>query len=400
MEAIKISEHVWWVGAIDWGLRDFHGYTTSRGSTYNAYLVIYDEAVLVDTVKKPFMGEMMERISSVIEPKKISYIISNHAEMDHSGCLPEVINEICPKKVFTSSRGKKALFDHFGLDNLTAVEDAQKIELGGAHFVFIDTPMLHWPESIFSYLAGDGILFSQDVFGMHLATSKLFDDEVAPYILETEAKKYYANIITPYSNLVLDLLKKWPSLNLDIKIIAPDHGPIWRSDTKSIIDWYKKWALGTTTLKSLVVFDTMWKSTEQMALHIADGITSEGVEAKVMPLYASNRSDVATELLDAGAACFGTPVLNGQMFPTVADVMTYIKGLKFKNKIGVAFGSYGWNGSGIDMLEEEMKKIGMELVEPALKVRYVPKDEDLKRCVEIGKSVAIALKERSGGNYA
>ncbi len=395
-QAVKISDNVYWVGAIDWGIRDFHGYTTSRGTTYNAYLVKGEKKnLLVDTVKAPFFTEMLARIASVMDPSKIDYIISNHSEMDHSGSLTKTVETIRPEKVFCSKGGADALRLHFNpAFELTVVKTGDKLDLGSKTISFVETKMLHWPDSMFSYLHENRILFSQDAFGMHLATSRIFDDEIEDYVLETEAKKYYANILLPYSDLVLKLIEQIPSTGFKFDMLATDHGPIWRRGIGKIISLYQKWAMQKPQDKAIVVFDTMWGSTAAMAAAIADGIAQGGSDVKLLSLNSSNRSDVATELLDSGAFAVGSPTLNNNLFPTVADLMCYIKGLRPKNKIGAAFGSYGWSGEATKNLNGILQEMKFESAGEPLVSKYVPNAESLKKCLELGKKISVSLKQR------
>jgi flavorubredoxin len=397
-EAVRVTDRVWWVGAIDWGLREFHGYLTSRGSTYNAYLVVADKVTLVDTVKRPFMDEMLARVSSVVDPARIDYVVSHHSEMDHSGALPDVIAAVRPEKVFASPNGVKALKDHFSLDReLTEVKDGEKLDLGGAEFTFLETRMIHWPDSMVSYLAGDRLVFSQDGFGMHLASSERFDDELDPAVMEYEAKKYFANILMPFASVARKFLDRLAGLGLDIRLIAPDHGPVWRKDAAGIVERWRRWAEQKPTMKAVVVFDTMWHSTEAMARAIADGLAEGGASAREMPLSARHRSDVATEVLDAGALLVGSPTINNQIFPTVADCLCYLKGLRPKNKVGAAFGSYGWSGECVKKLDEELRSMKIELAAEGLKIRYVPDEAGLLKCREVGLAVARRLAEVCAG---
>ncbi|PIR17334.1 MAG: MBL fold metallo-hydrolase [Deltaproteobacteria bacterium CG11_big_fil_rev_8_21_14_0_20_49_13] len=394
MKAVKISEHVYWVGVIDWNLREFHGYSTKRGSTYNSYLIMAEKPTLVETVKAPFKDEMLERIASVIDPKDIKYIVSGHAEMDHSGSIPHMIDLIKPEKVVASTMGVKALQDHFHLTHpIIPVKDGDTLSLGNMELKFLETRMIHWPDSMFSYLAKDELLFSQDAFGMHLASSERFADEVAHDVRLEETAKYYANIILPYSSFVLKLIERWKGINLNVKFIATDHGPIWRDGGAEIIPLYEKWALQKPEKKAVIIYDTMWKSTEAMANEIAGGLIEEGVETVVLPLAASSRSDVALHVLSAGAVFIGSPTLNNNIFPSVADSLVYLKGLRPKNKIGAAFGSYGWGGEALEQLNQWMKDIGIELVSDGVKVKYVPREEDLVKCFELGRDAAARLKE-------
>jgi len=393
-KAAKVTDHVYWVGAIDWSIRDFHGYLTSRGSTYNAYLILADKITLVDTVKRPFREEMLSRIASVIDPGDITYIISNHSEMDHSGCLPEVIQAVKPEKVFASVMGANALAEHFHLDReIVAVKDGESISLGNMNSSFVETRMLHWPDSMFTYLAEDGVLFSQDVFSMHLASTERFDDEIDGDILEDEAAKYFANILLPLSTPVSRLLEKIGGLDVTKGIVATDHGPIWRKDVSRILELYSRWAAQKPTKNAVVVYDTMYESTALMAQAIAEGIRAGGADAKLLPLRACHRSDVATEILDAGALLVGSPTFNNNIFPTVADALTYLKGLKPRNLIGAAFGSYGWSGEAVGQVEDVLRGMKVDLIGESIKVKYVPDDEALAQCYSQGMLVAEKLRE-------
>jgi len=393
LQATRLSDRVYWVGAIDWGVRDFHGYLTTRGTTYNAYLILADKITLIDTVKAPFGREMLHRIASVIDPGTIDYIISNHSEMDHSGALPEVIAEVKPERVFASPRGVEALARHFHLDGIEAVKEGDSLSLGSATLAFVETPMLHWPDSMFTYLADERLLFSSDAFGMHLATSERFADEIDDSILEYEGAKYFANILLPLSNLVTRLLDKVGKLNLAIDAIAPSHGPVWRKDVGVPVRRYGSWAAQERTNKAVVVYDTMWQSTDLMARAIGDGLAASGASVKLMPLKSCHRSDVATEVLDAGALIVGSPSLNGGMFPTVADLLTYLKGLKPRNLISAAFGSYGWSGGAVEQVEAALREMNVELVGEAVRVKYVPDADALSQCCALGAQIAEKLRQ-------
>jgi flavorubredoxin len=392
--AVQVSEHVYWVGAIDWTVRNFHGYLTGRGTTYNAYLILADKIALVDTVKKPFTGELLERVASVIDPRRIAYIISNHSEMDHSGGLPAVIEAVRPDKVFASANGARALRDNLHMDHqITVVKDDQQLSLGNVDVTFLMTPMVHWPDSMISYLGQDKVLFSQDGFGMHVASSERFADELDQDVVTQEFAKYYANILLPYPGPMAKILAKLAGLNLPLAMIAPDHGPIWRKDLGGLPARYAKWAAREPTRKAVVVFDTMWHSTELMARAVGEGLAAGGAVAKLMRLDVSHRSDVASELLEAGALLVGSPTLNNNVFPTVADVMTYLRGLRPANLIGAAFGSYGWNDTVTQQLNDMLAEMKVEIVSEPLSVKYVPDKQDLARCRQLGELVANRLKQ-------
>lgn len=394
-EAVRITDRVFWVGAIDWGIRDFHGYATSRGTTYNAYLVLADKRTLVDTVRAQFREEMMARVRSVVEPAEIDYIVSNHSEMDHSGCLPETIAAVRPEKVFASKMGTKALAAHFGLMGIEPVGTGDSIDLGNAKLSFLETRMLHWPDSMVSYLADEKLLFSQDGFGMHLASSERFADEVEPAVLRQEAAKYYANILLPYSNLVGQLLDEIREMGLQIDVLCPDHGPVWRKGF-DVLGWYRDWAGQKPTMKAVVAYATMWRSTEKMAAAVGDGLSAGGASVKVLPVPPAHRSDVMTELLGAGALLVGSPTLNNGVFPSMADLLCYARGLRPQNLVGQVFGSYGWSGESCKQMTAELEAMKVELVGEPVRVQYMPDDAALERCRNLGRQVAARMGEKLG----
>jgi len=395
-QAVKLTDRVYWVGAIDWAIRDFHGYATTRGTTYNAYLVLAEKVTLVDTVKAPFRAEMMARIASVVAPERIDYIISNHSEMDHTGALPETLAAVRPEKVFASANGAKALRAHFHLDGgVTAVRDGERLSLGDRNLVFLETRMLHWPDSMVTYLAEEQVLFSQDGFGMHLASSERYADELPQDVLRHEAAKYFANILLPFSPLVTKVLAHVRDLALPIRLIAPDHGPIHRRDAGWILEQWGRWAAQAPTGKAVVVYDTMWGSTALLARAIAEGLLAGGAETvQVMPLAACHRSDVATELLEAGALVVGSPTINNTLFPTVADLLTYLEGLRRQHLAGAAFGSYGWSGEAVGRLDAWLKAMKVDLAAEGLRTVYVPDAAALGLARALGTKVGEAVRAR------
>lgn len=393
--AVRVTDDVWWVGAVDWNVRDFHGYRTKRGSSYNAYLIMADKVTLVDTVKAPFQEEMLARIADVIDPARIDYIVSNHSETDHTGCLHEVIAAVKPEKVFASVVGSKTLTELYPLKTeITAVKDGDTLSLGNRTLTFMETRMLHWPDSMFSYLNEEELLFSQDGFGMHLASSERFDDQIDPAIMEYEAATYYANIILPYSPLVLKLIEKVKAAGLSFKMIAPDHGPIWRRDVGGIIERYGRWASQRPTPKGVVVYATMWRSTEKMARAIGEGLAEGGLAVKMLSLDVVHRSEVVYELLGAGALAVGSSTLNNNLLPQMADCLTYLRGLKPQNLVGAAFGSYGWSGEAVRQVEEVLAAMKVESAGEGIRVKNVPDAAVLKRCTELGMAMAQKVRER------
>ena len=399
MQPIELAKGVYWVGAIDWLTRDFHGYSTNRGTTYNAFLIVDEKVTLIDTVKAGYRSDLMHRIRNIIDPKKIDYIVVNHVEMDHSGSLPQVIQDIEPEKVICSKMGHKALLKHFHNEDWPyhIVTPGEELSLGTKTLNFLETRMLHWPDSMFTYLKEDQILFSSDAFGEHLATSERFDDEVNQDVLMFEATKYYANILTLYSPLVKKLIAKVAEMNLPIKMIAPDHGVIWRGNPGKIIDAYSRWCVHEGNGRALVIYDTMWHSTEMMAHAIADGLQDKGIEYKLINLQVNHRSDVMTDVLESSGIILGCPTLNNGLLPRMAGFLMYMRGLRPTNKIGAAFGSYGWSGESVKLMNTSMLEMKFTMVHEGLKVQYVPEHTHLHECVELGHTVGQALNDLAAG---
>lgn len=395
MKPTKIAENIYDVGVIDWNVRDFHGYSTYRGTTYNAFLIVDEKVALLDTVKAPFADKLLRNIAQIIDPKKIDVVISNHTEMDHSGALPTVMAAVgADKPLYCSKMGAKNLAAHFKDPwNYHPVDDGQELSLGKRTLSFIETRMIHWPDSMFTYLKEDHILFSSDGFGQHYAGFEKFDDQACNEMM-TQAKKYFANILLLYAPRILKLLEKVVASGLRIDMICPDHGVIWRKDPGKIIDAYFRWSRQETEKKALVIYDTMWKSTEAMANAVAEGIAETGVMAKPIHIRCSHRSEIMTDMLDAAAVVVGSPTLNNQMFPTVADVLTYMKGLKPLNRIGGAFGSYGWSGEAVKLVTAELEAMNFQIIGPGPRIQYVPGNDSIQACMDYGKQIGDAVNNR------
>ncbi|MCP3943956.1 MAG: FprA family A-type flavoprotein [Desulfobacteraceae bacterium] len=392
---IEIADGIYSVGCRDWDIRDFHGYSTYEGTTYNAFLVLGEKNILIDTVKENFGDELLSNISRIIDPKLIDIVISNHSEMDHSGAIPKVMDKIGKDKpIYCSKMGAKTLKNHFNQEfNFQVVGSGDSLEVGNRTFSFLDTKMLHWPDSMFTYLAKEAILFSSDAFGQHYAGDMFFDDEIGDEIIP-HARKYYANILLHFSPRVQALLKDVAKMDMKIKMICPDHGILWRDNPSKIIEAYDLWSRQEPCKKAVVLFDSMWDSTTKMARAITSGIESEDVNVRLMNTRKCHRSDIITEILEAGAIAVGSPTLNNSIFPVIADVMTYIKGLRPQNKIAAAFGSYGWSGEAIKILNKDFEEMKMDIIDPGVKIQYVPDEADLERCFELGVKLAKTLKER------
>ncbi len=401
-KAVPVTDRIFWVGAIDWELRDFHGYSTSRGSTYNAYLVLGEGNILFDAVKEPFFDEMMARIASVVDPSSIRAVVSNHAEMDHTGSLARLFEAAGPAQVLASASGVRNLDLQMGFHPaaLSAVGDGLTASVCGLDLTFIETKMLHWPDSMFTFLPSMNTLVSQDAFGMHLATPELFAFENDPAILLAEAARYYANIIMPYSPLVLKLLDRAASIGLDPDLVLPDHGPVWKKGTSMPPSWifgrYAHWASMKPTDKAVIVYDTMWHATEKMAHAIADGVSAGGAVPRVHPMKSSHRSDIAADLLEAGALVAGSPTINNGLFPTLSDICTYLKGLRRPDLVGSAFGSYGWSGESVKVLSELLAGMKVTQVGENIGIQFGPDAAQLDRCRAQGLAIAAAISGARG----
>lgn len=398
MAATEIAPGIYSVGVADWNIRDFHGYSTPRGSTYNAFLIVDDKIALVDTVKKEFADELLANIAQVVDPQKIDYMISNHTEMDHSGGLPRVMHRIGEDKpLYVSKMGHKNHSRHFTQKwNYHAVENGGELSLGKRTLTFLETRMLHWPDSMFTYVQEDQILFSSDAFGQHYAGPERYDDEIGAAIMP-HAKKYFANILLLYTEKIKKLLAAVAEMGLTFRMICPDHGIIWRSDPDQIINAYARWSRHETLDKAVIVYDSMWHSTQHMAEAIAEGLTEAGVTAFPMSLKHTDRSEVMTEVLDAAAIVAGSPTLNNNVFPTVMDMLTYMKGLKPRNRIGAAFGSYGWSGESAGQIQHLLEEMKCDLPAAPLKIQYVPDADGLEQCREFGRTIGRSVKNRESG---
>ncbi len=383
----EIMKNIHYVGYRDWEVRDFHGYKTVKGSTYNAYLIMDEKITLIDTVKMRYGRKLLENISEIVDPAKIDYVVSNHTEPDHSGSMPVVMAAAPKATVIASAKGRDGLENYYrGGWTYQVVKTGDSLDIGARKLEFITTPMLHWPDSMATYLRADKLLFSMDAFGQHYSTSGLYDDEVDECELFTEAKKYYANILMHLGPIAK---KTIPAIEaLEIEMIAPSHGILWRSKIPEIVARYKEWAECKPSPKVLVVFDTMWESTGRMASAILEGATMNGVEAKLLRLSANELTDVTTEMLDACAVAVGSPTLNNGMMPTVSAFLTYMEGLKPAGKVGAAFGSHGWQGGGAKAVDAALDRIGIAKIGAPITCSFRPDDATLDECRKLGAELA------------
>ena len=386
LKKILIKPDTYWVGGIDWNLRNFHGYSTNRGTTYNSYLIIDKKITLVDTVKHYLFDEMLARIKEITDPSKIDYIISNHVEMDHSGSILKML-EYCPNAtVITSTRGEKGLQLHYKKDlKFKVVNSGDTLNIGKRELSFVHIPMVHWPDSMVTYIPNDKLLLPNDAFGQHIATEERFDDEIEWGILKEEAEKYYANIVMPYGDQVKKALEAVGGLDIDM--IAPSHGIIWRSNIPKIIKEYKKWASYETENKALIVYDTMWGSTEKIAYALAEGIEETGIPIIIRNLKNTDISDIITDVNSSKYILLGSPTINNTMLPSMGGFLTYLKGLRPRDRIGFVFGSYGWGGQAVGEIENFLNDLHWELPEKSVRINYIPNEDDLNEAKKIGKKL-------------
>lgn len=401
MKPLEIKKDIYWVGAVDWNSRDFHGYSLSpRGTTYNAYLVKDEKITLFDTVHPSFKGDMFCRLSQLLDGDltKIDYLVINHLEPDHAGLLPEVVAAAKPEKIFCSTMGLKAMKAHFHFEDwpVTAVKTGDSINIGARDVSFVETRMLHWPDSMSSYIPQDKLLICNDAFGQNIASTERYSDEIPPQALLQSMKEYYANIVLPYSPVVLKTLDAVAAMGIEIDMLAPDHGLIFRGEenVKFALDTYRMFAEQKPKKKAVIVYDSMWKSTQKMADAIASGLEDSGVSVRKMWLKANHHSAVMTEVWDAAAVLVGSPTHNNGIMPNVAALLQYMKGLRPQNKLGGSFGSFGWSGESVKVIQEWLEKMGMEIVTDPVKTQFVPTHETFAKCYEMGKQVAEAIDKK------
>ncbi len=390
----EIKENIYWTGFIDWDLRNFHGYSTPSGSTYNSYLIVDEKPTLIDTVKDYGFDEMLRRIKAVIDPSEIKYIVSNHTEMDHSGSIDRLL-EYCPDaEIVCSPKGEQHLKKHFKKDwNFKVVGTGDTLDIGKRRLSFLLTPMVHWPDNMVTYSELDKILFSNDAFGQHYASNDRFVDEIGLDIIRAETAKYYANIVLPYGAQVQKALEALEKLNIDM--ICPSHGLIWRnkSDIETLINLYGKWSTYQTEKKVLIIYDTMWHSTERMAKQFFKLIDEESIPVNIINRQNSDISDIVTEILSSKIVLMGSPILNNRILPTMASLLMYLKGLKPKNRFVLPFGSYGWATVGFRELESSLTDAGFELMGEGVYQNFIPSQDDLDQLSGVVDNIKRILKE-------
>lgn len=390
---LKVKNNVTWIGKIDWELRKFHGdeYSTHKGTTYNSYLIKEQKTALIETVWKPFSKEFVDNLEKEIDLDQIDFIIANHAEMDHSGALPLLMEKIPDKPIYCTANGIKSIKGHYHKDwDFHPVKTGDKIDLGGKELIFIAAPMLHWPDTMMCYLTKDNILFSNDAFGQHYASEYMFNDLVDQNELFNECIKYYANILTPFSKMVIKKINEVLEFKLPVDVICTSHGVIWRDNPTQIIEKYLEWANAYQENQITILYDTMWNGTRIMAESIAKGIKNKDsqVNIKLFNTSKSDKNDIITEIFKSKIILVGSPTINRGILTSTASIMEEIKGLRFVDKKAAAFGCYGWSGESVQLITENLKEAGFEIINDGLKSSWNPDEAAIKECVVFGEDIA------------
>lgn len=394
--SFKINDTVTWVGKIDWELKKFHGdeYSTHKGSSYNSYLIKDEKTVLIDTVWSPFTNEFITNLKKEVDIQKIDYIVINHSEVDHSGALVELMKEIPNTPIYCTKSGVRILKGHYHQDwNFVEVKTGDTLDIGKHKLTFIEASMLHWPDTMFTYLSGENMLFSNDGFGQHYASEFMYNDKVDQAELFQEALKYYANILTPFSKQVLKKIEEILSLNLPIDMICPSHGIIWRDNPIQIVNKYLEWANEYAENQITIIYDSMWNATRRMAECIAEGITSNNkdVTVKVLSSVKNDKNDIIVDVFKSKIVLIGSSTINNGILSSTASIIEMIKGFRFRGKKGAAFGSYGWSGESVKLITEELEKAGIKTINSGIRELWNPDEEALNRCRDFGKSIVEEL---------
>lgn len=396
MKPELLKDDIFWVGAVDFNLRNFHHYSRSpQGSTYNAYLVKDKKNVLFDTVSGEHIDEFLKCIKEIMDPTDIDYIVCNHLERDHAGCLEHLVDICKPEKIFCSVMGEKSLRAQFNVEGwpIQVVKDGERLNIGKRNITFLDTRMLHWPDSMVSYLEEDKILISNDIFGQNIATCNRYADQYDSGLFLQALKEYYYNIVLPFSPLVIKVLDRIASLNLEFDVIAPDHGLIFRTkeDIKYVIDAYRSFAEQKPKLHAVIAYESLWGATKKMAIAVGDGLTEVGVPYIIIDTQKNHCSSVMNAIADSGALILGSSTRNNNPLVNMVGLISHIKGLKPKNLIGAAFGSYGWSGESPKMLSDELVAMNIEVIAEPVRAYFGPSEQEEHACFELGKKVGEAL---------
>lgn len=390
----KIKNNVSWVGYIDWELKTFHGddFSIMHGSSQNAYLIEEEKTVLIDTVWAPHRFEFVENLKKEIPLDKIDFVIANHGEIDHSGALTALLAEIPDVPLYCTANAVKSLEGQYGKRgwNFKVVKTGDSVDIGnGKKLIFIEMPMMHWPDSMATYMTGDNILFSNDAFGQHFAVEELFNDKADQCLLYKEAMKYYANILNPFSMMVGKKLPEIAAMNLPIDMIAPSHGVIWRENPLQIVNKYAEWCAAYKEDQVTVIYDTMWDGTAAIAHEIAREINRQSPDTvvKVLNIAKTDKNEIMTEVFKSKAIAVGSPTAENNILSTVAGWLTFLKALRFKNKKAAAFGCYGWSGEGVGILKNLLKDAGFTVIDEEVKSLWNPDDDDFRKVPDLVSSL-------------
>ena len=402
----QIKNNVSWVGHIDWELESFHGddYSIMNGSSQNAYLIEEEKTVLIDTVWTPHRFDFVENLKKEIDLKKIDFIVANHGECDHSGSLTALMEEIPDTPIYCTANAVKSIEGQYGKRgwNFRVVKTGDSIDIGnGKKLVFVEMRMLHWPDSMATYMTGDNILFSNDAFGQHYAVEELWNDKADHCLLNKEAMKYFANILNPFAAILTKKLAEITALNLPIEIIAPSHGAIWRDDPMQIVRKYAEWANAYQENQVTIAYDTMWEGTTKIAHRIAEEIHSQSPDTvvKVFNIAKADKNEVMTEVFKSKAIAVGSPTVSNSILSSVAGWMEFLKQLKFKNKKAAAFGCYGWSGESVKQLQEQLRNAGFDVISENIRSQWNPEKEDLDGAAALVTSlIGAAEDEKSDGD--
>ena len=390
---MKITDKITWVGKTDWELKKFHGdeFTTINGSSYNSYLIRDKKTVLIDTAWLPYDKEFVSKLKEEIDLNKIDAVIALHGEVDHSGALIELMREMPENTpIYCTANGVKSIKGQYHKDwNFQIVKTWDKLELGDSDLTFIEAPMLHWPDTMFAYMSKENVLFSSDGFGQHLASEFLYADEVDQDILYAEALKYYANILAPFGMMAIKKINEILAMNLQIDMICPSHGLIWRKDPTQIVKKYLEWANNYQENQITIIYDTMWNDTRKMAEAIAKGIQNKDREVtiKLLNTAKNDKTDVLTEVFKSKMILVGSPTVNNGYLHSIAGILEMIKGMKLKNKKAVAFGSYGWSGEAVKQISDYLRNSGFDVINDGFKCLWTPDEKVEKELEKFGEEL-------------
>lgn len=392
----EIKKNIYWCGIRDWGLGVFHGHelSTHRGSSYNSYLIKDKKTVLIDTVWDPYKEKFVDDLEKEVGLKNIDAIVINHVEPDHGGSLGLLMDRIPDVPIYCSKNGAEIIKRYFSKDwNFNIVKTGDVLDLGEYKLNFVDMQMIHWPDSMLEYVEGAKLVLSNDAFGQHYCGTSLFNDETDECEVYQEAIKYFVNILGPFRPLITKKLQQILAMNLDIDMIAPSHGIIWRKNSSEIIEKYLEWSdINYNEGYAVIIYDTMYHSTRDMAVAIAKGLDKEGVKYKIFNIATKDRSDLNVEMFKANALIIGSCTVNGSALRPTVSLLDEIRGLKIKNKLAFGFGSYGWSGEAHKIISQKLAEAGLTIIDEPFGVRYKPSSEEIEKCVEIGRNIGKQLK--------